>query len=332
MKAVYYTKTGDAKNVLKVDTFDDPAPKKNQVVLKIDYSSVNPADTKKRSGWISKKLKESFVIPHSDGCGEVVEVFNKTDKHYIGKKFWICGGSKDNIFGTCAEYFSTNKNNLVSVPQNISLLESSCLGVPVATAYFSVFSEFKKIDRFVFISGGAGAVSNYAIQFAKLKGLKVITTVSSNYKKEMCKKIGADLILNYKKLSQKEIIQSIIEYTKGKMVDRCIEVDFGHNISLLPKILKNNGIVCSYSSSSILKPSFPYYLYAPKGINIKIVQAFLHDRIFLRKIGLFTNLLINKNKLKHPIVKSFNFYKSYGAHDYIENPKKIGKSAVLIKY
>ena len=36
MKAVYYTKTGDAKNVLKVDTFDDPAPKKNQVVLKID--------------------------------------------------------------------------------------------------------------------------------------------------------------------------------------------------------------------------------------------------------------------------------------------------------
>ena len=33
MKAVYYTKTGDAKNVLKVDTFDDPAPKKNQVVV-----------------------------------------------------------------------------------------------------------------------------------------------------------------------------------------------------------------------------------------------------------------------------------------------------------
>ena len=96
-------------------------------------------------------------------------------------------------------------------------------------------------------------------------------------------------------------------------------------------VLKNNGIVCSYSSSSILKPSFPYYLYAPKGINIKIVQAFLHDRIFLKKIGLFTNLLINKKKLKNPVVKSFSFYKSYGAHDYIENPKKIGKSAVLIQ-
>ena len=331
MKAVYYTQTGDAKNVFKIGTFADPIPKKNQVVLKIDYSSVNPADTKKRSGWISKKLKESFVIPHSDGCGEVVEIFNKKDKNLIGKKFWICGGSKDNFLGTCAEYFSTSKDNLVPMPKNISLLESSCLGVPVATAYFSVFSELQKLEKFIFISGGAGAVSNYAIQFAKLQGLKVITTVSSNHKKEICKSIGADLILNYKKLTQKEIIQSIHEYTKGKMVDRCIEVDFGYNISLLPKILKNNGVVCSYSSSTFLKPSFPYYLYAPKGINIKIVQAFLHDKVFLKKIGFFTNSLMNRNKLKHPFIKSFNFNKSYCAHDYIENPKKIGKSTVFIK-
>ena len=52
MKAIYYNKTGEAKNVLKLGTFDDPSPKKNQVVLKMNYSSVNPADTKKRSGWI----------------------------------------------------------------------------------------------------------------------------------------------------------------------------------------------------------------------------------------------------------------------------------------
>ena len=330
MKAVYYTRTGDAKSVLKIGTFEDPIPTKNQVVLKINFSSVNPADTKKRSGWISKKLNESFVIPHSDGSGEVVDVFNNKDKHLIGKKFWVCGGSKDNFLGTCAEFFTTNKNNLVPVPKNISLSESSCLGVPVATAYFSIFSDYSKYEKFIFISGGAGAVSNYAIQFAKMQGLKVITTVSNNYKKEMCKKIGADLILNYKKLTQEEIIKSIYEYTEGKLVDRCVEVDFGHNISLLPKILKNNGILCSYSSSSILKPNFPYYLYAPKGINIKIVQAFLHKSNFLKRIGLFTNSLISKRKLKHPPIKSFNFNKSYLAHNHTESSKKIGKSNILI--
>jgi len=330
MKAIYYNKTGEAKNVLKLGSFDDPLPKKNQVVLKIHYSSVNPADTKKRSGWISKKLSENFVIPHSDGCGEVVEVFSKRDKHLVGKKFWICGGSKENFLGTCAEYYSTNKNNLIPIPRNISLLESSCLGVPVATAYFSVFSEFMKNEKYVFISGGAGAVSNYAIQFAKLQGLKVITSVSSNTKKNICNSIGADLILNYKKLTEEEIVSNIYDFTKGELVDRCIEVDFGYNIFLLPKILKNNGIVCSYSSSSVLKPKFPYYLYAPKGINVKIVQAFLHNSFYLKKIGNFTNSLIDNKKLKHPIIKSYNIHDSYKAHDYIENPKKVGKSSIFI--
>lgn len=330
MKAIYYNKTGDAKKVLKLGSFDDPTPTKNQVVLKMNFSSVNPADTKKRSGWISKKLNENFVIPHSDGCGEVIEVFNKKDKDIIGKKFWICGGSKNNFLGTCAEYYSTNKNNLIPIPKNISLLESSCLGVPVATAYFSVFSESIKKEKYVFISGGAGAVSNYAIQFAKSKGLKVITTVSSNTKKNICSSIGADLILNYKKLKEDEIVSKIYDFTKGQLVDRCIEVDFGYNIHLLPKILKNNGIVCSYSSSSILKPKFPYYLYAPKGINVKIVQAFLHDSIYLKKIGNFANILINNKKLKHPIIKSYNIQDAYKAHDYIENRKKIGKSSLFI--
>jgi len=330
MKAIYYNKTGEAKNVLKLGTFDDPSPKKNQVVLKMNYSSVNPADTKKRSGWISKKLNEDFIIPHSDGCGEVIEVFNKSDKHLVGNKFWICGGSKENFLGTCAEYYCTNKNNLIPITKNISLIESSCLGVPVSTAYFSVFAEFKKNEKYIFISGGAGAVSNYAIQFAKLQGLKVITTVSSNTKKNICKIIGADLILNYKKLSEKEIVSQIYDFTNGKLVDRCVEVDFGYNIFLLPKIVKNNGIVCSYSSSSILKPKFPYYLYAPKGINVKIVQAFLHQSSYLKKIGNFANSLINKKKLKHPIIKSYKIYDSYKAHDYIESPKKIGKSSIFI--
>ena len=58
MKAIYYEQTGEAKKVLKSGTFDDPQVKKDEVVLEILYSSVNPADTKQRSGWISKKLNQ----------------------------------------------------------------------------------------------------------------------------------------------------------------------------------------------------------------------------------------------------------------------------------
>ena len=53
-------------------------------------------------------------------------------------------------------------------------------------------------------------MSHYAIQFAKLSGAKVITTVSNDVKKEICKNIGADLILNYKQMTEDEIVKQII--------------------------------------------------------------------------------------------------------------------------
>ena len=330
MKAIYYTKTGPAKNVLKIDTFKDPEIQSDEVLLKMLYSSVNPADTKKRSGWISKKIDHDFIIPHSDGAGKVIVVGNKKNKSLVGKNFWICGGLKDQKFGSCAEFFSVKKKNIIEIPKNINASVASCLGVPVATAFYSLFADKKYKEKYIFIAGGAGAVSQYAIQFAKLNGSKVITTVSSDKKEKICKKLGADLILNYKKLNEKNIIDAVADFTKGNLVDRCIEVDFGYNIKLLPKLLKNNGIISSYSSSTFMSPEFPYYLYAPKGINIKIVQAFLHDSIYLQKIGNYVNNLIRLNSLKHPDIKTFNIQNSYKAHEFIEDAKTIGKSNIKI--
>ena len=331
MRATFYSKTGLAKEVLKIDNFEIPKLKENEVLLEMEFSSVNPADTKKRSGWISPVLDKNFIIPHSDGSGKIVEVGNPNNKELIGKKVWICGGSKDIQFGTCAEFFVANINHVFDIPEKTSFSIASCLGVPVATAYFSVFSENKPIDKTVFISGGAGAVSQYAIQFAKFSGAKVITTVSNEKKRKICEAIGADVILNYKELNDKEIENQIFEFTNGNFIDRCIEVDFSHNINLIPKILKNNGTLSSYSCSSNPNPNFPYYLYAPKGIKIKIVQAYLQEPSFLKECGLFVNDLLKKEILKHPSIMTYDFQESHKAHIYQEDPLTIGKSNIKIK-
>ena len=227
MKAIYYEQTGEAKKVLKSGTFDDPQVKKDEVVLEVLYSSVNPAATKQRSGWISKKLNQEFIIPPTDGSGKVAEVGNPNYKNLIGKKFWICGGAKNQQYGTCAQYYKLKKNKLIFTPNNISASKSSILGVPVATAYYSVFSEKKYSEKFVFISGGAGAVSNYAIQFAKLNGSKVITTVSNAAKKNICKNLGADLVLNYdrdvEKINNSHIINDVTLENKIKDLENMEE-------------------------------------------------------------------------------------------------------------
>ena len=332
MKAIYYTQTGAASEVLKVGNFEMPKLKENDVLLAMQYSSVNPADTKKRSGWLGTSLDKEFIIPHSDGAGQIVEIGKSVDKSFLNKMVWVFGGSKDAQFGTCAEYFSTILENVVELPKETSVSVASCLGVPVATAYYAVFSDNNPADQIFFITGGAGSVSHYAIQFAKLSGAKVITTVSSDIKKEICKTIGADLILNYKQLTEDEIVKQIIDFTKGNLVDRCIEVDFGFNVNLIPKILKPNATLATYSSSSNPTPIFPYYMYAPKGINIKIVQAFLQINSFLKECANFVNELLKNKALQHPEITSFDFNEAYKAHEAQENPKIINKSNIKIKF
>ena len=244
---------------------------------------------------------------------------------------WVFGGSKDAQFGTCAEYFSTILENVVDLPNETSISVASCLGVPVATAYYSVFSDNNPSGQTFFITGGAGSVSHYAIQFAKLSGAKVITTVSSDIKEDICKSIGADLILNYKQLTEDEIVKQIIDYTNGNLIDRCIEVDFGFNVNLIPKILKPNATLATYSCSSNPTPVFPYYMYAPKGINIKIVQAFLHKDSFLNKCGDFVNNLLKKKSLSHPDINTYDINDTFKAHEAQENPKIIKKSNIIFK-
>ena len=79
----------------------------------------------------------------------------------------------------------------------------------------------------------------------------------------------------------------------------------------------------------IVKPKFDYYSYAPKGINIKIVQAFLQNNKNISLIGNYVNKLMERNKIIHPNIETFRFDVAYKAHDFIENPKKIGENQIL---
>ena len=74
MKAIYYTQTGSASKVLKVGDFEIPKLAKNDILLQMQYSTVNPADTKKRSGGLGASLDKEFIIPHTDGTGQIVEI------------------------------------------------------------------------------------------------------------------------------------------------------------------------------------------------------------------------------------------------------------------
>lgn len=99
--------------------------------------------------------------------------------------------------GAMAEYAIVQKTYAVAVPEGVSMLDASTLGVAALTAYQSVATRVKKGDR-VFINAGSGGTGIFGIQFAKVLGCHVTTTCSAA-NIEFVKSLGADEVIDYRK-------------------------------------------------------------------------------------------------------------------------------------
>ena len=94
MKAIGYEKFGLAAKVLKVQEIELQKPIRQEVVIKLKYSGVNPSDAKARAGnrpGVSKPECD-LVIPHSDGSGVIKEVGSGLDQSLISKRVWVRNG------------------------------------------------------------------------------------------------------------------------------------------------------------------------------------------------------------------------------------------------
>jgi NADPH2:quinone reductase len=255
MKAAYYEQVGAAKTVLSIAQLDPPQVTPGQVRVKVFASGINPSDVKQRSGWGGLKMRFPRVIPHNDGAGVIDAVGEGVSPDRVGERVWVYEATLENGSGTAAESVVVPSENAIVLPETITFAEGACLGVPAMTAHYCVLKDGTVTGQTVFVSGGAGAVGNYAIQFAKWSNAAVITTVSSDEKAEIAKSVGADYVINYK---TENVAQRVKEIT-GKGVDRIIEVDFGTNLETNLKIIKRNGIIATYASDAQPMPSVPTY-------------------------------------------------------------------------
>jgi NADPH2:quinone reductase len=95
------------------------------------------------------------------------------------------------------------------------------------------------------VSGGAGAVSQYIIQFGKRAGAQVLTTVSSAEKAAIAKEAGADACIDYKR---EDVGARVMELTGKRGVDALIELDLTANAKLIPGVLRPKGSVVIYGT------------------------------------------------------------------------------------
>jgi NADPH:quinone reductase len=244
MRAAYYERNGTAREVLQIGEIEAPRAGPGEVRVKLATSGVNPSDVKSRLG-TTRKIAFPRVVPHSDGAGVIDEVGTGVPKSRIRERVWVWNGQWKRAFGTAAEFIVLPSSHAVPLPASVAFEAGACLGIPAMTAIHAVILANASPDTTLLVSGGAGAVSQYVIQFAKIKKAKVIATVSSSEKADLAREAGADQIVDYKKES---VGERVLEITGKRGVDAVIELDLTANAKLIPAVLRPKGTVVVYGT------------------------------------------------------------------------------------
>jgi len=243
MKAAYYESNGAAREVLRVGEVETPHAGAGEVRVKLATSGVNPSDVKSRAG-LARKIAFPRVIPQSDGAGVIDEVGTGVPASRIGERVWIWNGQWKRPFGTAAEYITLPAAMAVPLPDSVSFAEGACLGIPAMTAFHAVMLAGLGKNSSVLVSGGAGAVSQYVIQFAKRTGATVLTTISSPEKAAAAREAGADHTIDYKT----EDVGAKVKAIAPEGVDALIEMDLTANAKLIPAVMRPRGSVIVYGT------------------------------------------------------------------------------------
>jgi NADPH2:quinone reductase len=326
MRAAYYEKLGPAKDVLKVGEAPKPVPQAGEVLVRVQASGVNPSDVKMRLGTSSATNEYPRIIPHSDGAGVIEAVGAGAPGSRIGERVWLWNARWKRAFGTAAEYVALPAVQAVQLPDNIDFAAGACLGIPALTAWQAVETDGGVKDQWVLVQGGAGAVGHYAVQMAKLKGAKVIATVSSDAKAARAKAAGADAVVNYK---SDDLVARVKDLTGGKGVDRVIEVDLAANIAKLPALVADYGMIVVYGSGARDVPvSFGASILGNIGYRFFIVY---NQPPELRCRGSNeVNAWLREGKLIHSVAARYPLREIVAAHEAVESGKVDGNVVVML--
>ncbi len=239
MKAYVMSEAGKGVGAWKLVERADPAPEPGQVLIGVRAASLNYRDLMQAKGMYPGPLPKDF-IPLSDGSGDVLAVGEGVTQFKPGDRVsgnffqgWIAGPPLPSNFrnsalggpldGMLAEKIVLRSEGVVKVPTHLTHEEAATLPCAALTAWHALFEETAPLKPGgTVLTLGTGGVSVFAFQLAKLAGLRVIGTTSTDAKAERMRQLGWDHAINYKTTPEWQV--EVKKVTDGRGVDHVVEV------------------------------------------------------------------------------------------------------------
>ncbi len=315
MKVICFEKFGAAAEVLQSRDFEKPEVGPGEVLVRVHTSGVNPSDVKKRAGAFPNLLDDGPVIPHSDGAGIIEAVGDGVADTRLGERVWLYQAQFGRRFGTLAEYVMIPSERAPTLPEQASFEVGACMGIPAMTAHRCVTGDGPVSGQTVLVTGGAGRVGFYAIQWAVAGGAEVIATASNAKDESMCLALGAKAVCNHRLANWGS---EVLAANRGQPVDRVVDVEFGVNLPEVLNCIRTGGTISTYSSTQEKEPSIPFLRMMYLDLTVHMVIVYDMPEAAKQMAVADINEALLRETLEHRVAETFPMSRAAAAHELIE--------------
>lgn len=327
MRAIVWTKYGPPE-ALELREVEKPAPKDDEVLIKIHATTVTAGDCEMRSLklpmiialplriWIGMLKPKENTIPGTELAGEIEAVGKEVKRFKEGDQVFGAAGMG---FGANAEYIclperpGDMEGGFSIKPANMTFEEAATVPFGARDAlHFLRLGELRPGQK-ILINGAGGSIGTFAVQLAKLDGAKV-TAVDSAPKLDMLRALGADHVVDYTRE----------DFTKsGEIFDVIFDVVGTVRFSHGNRVLKADGTYLLANPASQILPGLWTQMTSKKKVIMQAASGSIGDLDYLKK-------LIEEGKIRTVIDRAFPLEEIAEAHRYVEAGGKKGNVVITV--
>ena len=309
MKAAVRSKYGSSE-VLSIQEVEKPAPKENEILVKVYATTVNRSDHHALTGRplfmriATGLLKPRLSITGSDFAGQIEATGAKVKTFRVGDRVM---GFVDMGLQSHAQYLTLTESKAVSMPANTTYEEAVACIEGAFYALCAVNRMKPVAGQNALVIGGTGAIGSSCIQFLKYFGL-TITAVCGGEKSELVKSLGAQKIIDYK----------TADFTKddGKY-DLVVDAVGNNSFRKCRPLLKEKGLFTSTGGFENIFWIFITPLLGGKKVVFAIPKNVNDGLTFIKG-------LVEKASFKPVIDRRYPLEKIAEAYNYVASGQKTG--------
>ena len=325
MRAVEISRPGGPE-VLKVADLPKPAPKPNEILVKVAAAGVNRPDLLQRAGHYPVP-PDASPLPGLEIAGEVAELGAAVKLWQRGDQ--VCALANG---GGYAEYCAVPETQALPLPKNLSMVEAASLPETCFTVWGNVYDRGRLAPgETLLVQGGTSGIGVTAIQMAAATGNRVFATAGSDEKVAACLRLGAEKAFNYK---TQDWVAEVRAATGGKGVNVILDMVGGDYVPRELKCLAEEGrlVFIAY----LRGPKTELDIDAVMRRRLTITGSTLRPRSAEFKGDLARNLrekiwpLIEAGRIKPQVYKTFPLEQAADAHGLMESSQHIGKIVLTV--